>query len=61
MATTIPTKKPEPQETKPSTGQALPSPADHPFFLGRMRDEFDRLFHRFTRNWPNLWEMGGNS
>lgn len=26
-----------------------------------MRDEFDRLFHQFTRNWPTLWEFGGNN
>ena len=31
------------------------------FSLGRMRDEFDRLFHRFTRNWPNLWQTTGET
>jgi HSP20 family protein len=29
-----------------------------PFLLSRVRDEFDRLFERFTREWPSLRNGG---
>lgn len=61
MATASVTKQPESKEVKPSGGQELQRADDRPFFLSRMRDEFDRMFHRFTRNWPTLWEMGGST
>jgi HSP20 family protein len=59
MATTTVTK-PEPKEAKASR-QEMASVDDRPFFMSRVRDEFDRLFQRFTRNWPTLWEMGGST
>jgi HSP20 family protein len=42
---------------KPKTGSALPcgetaARNEFPFFLGRMHDEFDRLFERFEGEWP---------
>jgi HSP20 family protein len=60
MATATVTKKPETKEAKP-TGQELQKADDRPFFLSRMRDEFDQFFHRFTKNWPAFWEFGGNN
>lgn len=60
MATATATKKPETSEARPG-GQEMQRVDDRPFFLSRMRDEFDRMFHRFTRNWPHLWEIGGST
>jgi HSP20 family protein len=28
---------------------------DFPFFLSRLRDEFDHLLDLFSRTWPSLW------
>ncbi len=45
-------------------GGALASTKEFPFYLNRMRDEFDRLFERFTQGWPghaednNGWRWG---
>jgi hypothetical protein len=61
MASTTAAKKSETNEAKAGAAQGMQRAEDHPFFLGRMRDEFDRMFHRFTRNFPSLWEMGGNN
>ncbi|HZZ78559.1 MAG TPA: Hsp20/alpha crystallin family protein [Gemmataceae bacterium] len=60
MATATIAKKPENKEAK-LAGQEMQQAEDRPFFLSRMRDEFDRLFHQFTRNWPAFWEFGGNN
>jgi HSP20 family protein len=61
MATATAVKKPESQEAATSSERSMQPSGDGPFFLSRMRDEFDRLFHRFSRNWPTLWEMGGST
>jgi HSP20 family protein len=61
MATSTAVKKPEPQEVAASNERSMQPSGDGPFFLSRMRDEFDRLFHRFSRNWPTLWEMSGST
>lgn len=29
---------------------------EFPYFLSRMRDEFDHLLERLSRDWPGLWE-----
>lgn len=60
MAAVTANKKSEHKEATPA-GQEMQRAEDRPFFLSRMRDEFDRMFHRFTRNWPTLWEMGGST
>jgi HSP20 family protein len=39
--------------------RALSPFRDFPFFLSRMRDEFDRLFDSFSREWPSLAEGNG--
>ena len=63
MAATHAAQKPEVKEVKEvKAAEAAPQPAAaNPFFINRMRDEFDRLFHRFTHNLPHLWDMGGNN
>ena len=61
MATATAVKRPETQEASPNNDRSMLPAGDGPFFMSRMRDEFDRLFHRFTRNWPTLWEMGGST
>ena len=61
MATATAIKKPESQEAATSSERSMQPSGDGPFFLSRMRDEFDRLLHRFTRNWPTMWEMGGST
>jgi HSP20 family protein len=54
----VTTEKPK-QEEKPGTREKALAPyGDFPFFLGRMRDEFDRLMERFSRQWPALWGAG---
>jgi HSP20 family protein len=52
------------QEKKKDT-QKSPEPAqrpgpaarvrEFPFFLSRLRDEFDHLLDRFSKTWPGLW------
>lgn len=61
MATAPAVKKPEAPEAVPAEERALQASADHPFFLSRMRDEFDRLFHRFTHHLPTLADFGGST
>lgn len=61
MATATAVKKPESQEVATNAERSMQPTGEGPFFLNRMRDEFDRLFHRFSRNWPTLWEMGGST
>lgn len=58
MATATVTKTPETKEAKPGELQRT---EDRPFFLSRMRDEFDQMFHRFMKGWPSLWEFGANN
>lgn len=62
MATTAAVKTPERRGAAMLNNEKGNQPAgDCPFCLSRMRDEFDRHFHRFTRNWPTLWEIGGST
>jgi HSP20 family protein len=61
MATATAIKKPESQEAATSAERSMQPSGDGPFFLSRMRDEFDRLLHRFTHNLPTMWEMGGST
>jgi HSP20 family protein len=50
------TKKEKPEQAEPEKkGGALTRGGDYPFFLSRFRDEFDRLFDRFTLGWPSFW------
>jgi HSP20 family protein len=65
MATQIAEKTKENQEPVPAAprGGALTLFGDFPFFLSRMRDEFDQMFARFARQWPNFlgskgWRWG---
>jgi HSP20 family protein len=53
------TKKTKPEEKPAVRGGALVPSGEFPFFLSRMRDEFDRLFERLSRQWPSLWEGAG--
>lgn len=48
-------QKPRQKEESASGTTALTPHRDFPVALGWMRDEFDRLFDRFTRNWPSVW------
>lgn len=38
---------------------ALARSDEFPFFLSRMRDEFDRLLEQFSQQWPSLAEAKG--
>jgi HSP20 family protein len=58
MATEIATKPKEKEEVAPRGGALAPR-REFPFFLSRMRDEFDRLFDRIFRGWPSLGEGDG--
>lgn len=62
MATAVTTKE-KAREEKPARAGYLTPFADFPFFLSRMRDDFDRMFERFARDWPvaadgNGWRWG---
>jgi HSP20 family protein len=57
MATEI-AQKPK-QKEESTRGGALARSSEFPFFLSRMRDEFDRLFDRFSLQWPSLWQGDG--
>lgn len=59
MATAVTTKEKTREEKPARSGFLVPSFADFPFFLSRMRDEFDRMFERFTRDWPALESTKG--
>jgi HSP20 family protein len=48
------TKKEQEERPAPTTGTLVPY-RDFPFFLSRLRDEFDQLLDRFARGWPSLW------
>jgi HSP20 family protein len=53
------TQKPEQKEKAATRERALAPYGDFPFFLSRMRDEFDRLFDQFARSWASLWGGAG--
>jgi HSP20 family protein len=57
MATAVATKKPETQEAKTPTARPLALWGDVPFSLSRMRDEFDRMLERFSRDWPIVGDL----
>lgn len=54
MATQIAQKTKEKAEPRPRGGALAPS-REFPFFLSRMRDEFDRLLDRLSQPWSSLW------
>jgi HSP20 family protein len=58
MATQIAQKTKEKEEAAPRGGALVPS-REFPFFLSRMRDEFDRLLDRLSQHWPSLWGGDG--
>jgi len=58
MTTQTAQKAKEKEEVAPRGGALAPY-REFPFFLSRMRDVFDRLFDRFSRQWPSLWEGTG--
>jgi HSP20 family protein len=58
MATQI-AQRPKQKEEVTPRGGALAPYGEFPFFLSRMRDEFDRLFDRISQQWPSLWEGNG--
>jgi HSP20 family protein len=54
MATQIAQKTKEKEEVAPRPrGRALARFHEFPFFLSRIRDEFDRLLDRLSRQWPS--------
>jgi hypothetical protein len=59
MTTQITQKTKQKEEATPR-GEALAPYREFPFFLSRMRDEFDRLLDRFTSRWPSLWGGTGD-
>jgi HSP20 family protein len=52
-------QKAKQKEEPAARGRALAPLAEFPFYLSRMRDEFDRLFERLAGEWPSLWEGKG--
>jgi hypothetical protein len=55
--------KAEKKEVPAARGGALAPRIEFPFFLSRLRDEFDRLLDRFSRGWASLcdgncWRWG---
>ena len=59
MATAVATKKSETQDTMTPAARPLALWGDFPFSLSRMRDEFDRMLERFSRDWPIAGDMKG--
>jgi len=49
------TQKPKQEEKVAAPRGALAPYSDFPFFLSRMRDEFEQMFDRFCGYWPSLW------
>jgi HSP20 family protein len=48
------------QKEEPASRTGAPAPyREFPLSLGWMRDEFDRLLDRFSRNWPSIWSGNG--
>jgi HSP20 family protein len=58
MATQMAQKTKEKEEVTPREEAPVPH-RGFPFFLSRMRDEFDQLLERFARQWPSLWGGDG--
>jgi HSP20 family protein len=58
MTTQIAQKTERKEEAAPRGGALVPH-RELPFFLSQMRDEFDRLFDRLSRQWPGLGEGNG--
>jgi len=59
MATTnIAPKTTKQEPAVRSSGRLLPS-REFPFYLSRLRDEFDQMFERFATGWPALWDRNG--
>src|SRR5262245_38087376 len=58
MSTQIETKSKQKEEPAASGG-ALARRSEFPIFLSRIRDEFDRVLDRFTREWSRPWEGHG--
>jgi HSP20 family protein len=58
MATLTTTKKKQKEESVARKG-ALARYGEFPFFLSRLRDEFDRLLDRFSQRWPRFGEENG--
>ncbi|MFO0969915.1 MAG: Hsp20/alpha crystallin family protein [Gemmataceae bacterium] len=59
MATAVTTREKAREEKAARPGRLVPAFGEFPFFLSRMRDEFDRLFERFSRDWPALEGRSG--
>lgn len=57
MATQVEMTK-QKEEATPRGGALAPI-REFPFFLSRMRDEFDRLFERISQQWSSLWAGEG--
>lgn len=52
----------QPTKQAPEAAPISKAPArinEFPFFLSRMRDEFDHLFERFARDWPSFGQGNG--
>lgn len=53
---TMTAQKTKQKEEVATTGKVPTPSSDYPFYLSRLRDEFDRLIGRFARAWPTLWQ-----
>ncbi len=58
MATQNVPKTSQAEPAAPRRGEVTPY-REFPFFLSRMRDEFDRLFERFSQQWPGVFDANG--
>jgi HSP20 family protein len=53
------TQKAKPKEQPVARSGPLVPYGEFPFFLSRVREEFDRMFERFSHAWPGIWEGNG--
>jgi HSP20 family protein len=51
--------QPTAREEVAPRGGALAPFGEFPFFLSRLRDEFDRMLERFSQGWPGAWAGPG--
>jgi HSP20 family protein len=58
MATQVAQTTKQKEAVTPRGGVLAPY-REFPFFLSRMRDEFDRVFDRIAQRWPSLSEGNG--
>jgi hypothetical protein len=58
MATESAARTKQKEESADRTGALAPY-RETPLSLGWMRDEFDRLLDRLSRNWPTAWTGNG--